>query len=711
MFTPLVGGVNFYAAMQREYTRAVSQWRQARMRRSLLIFSAIVLVLLAAVKGISLISDAQSLRSEVSGQTNAALSALAQGKQELLSGDFLNAETSFGAAGSAFTTLRNTLRGYAFVLTVLSGVLPRQGAEVAAAYDIARAGASLSYALSQVSKLSEDTPSGGGAGQDGTQLDSIDVSSGLEKVAHIGVAVLPKLKDADRALREINPWVVPPEYRSQFDALRAHLPVAISLLEQLERSRDLTLALAGAQGIKRYLFIFQNSNELRPTGGFLGSLALVDIQGGKISNIEIPQGGTYDVSGQLALSLRAPKALQRVNPYWNIQDANWFPDFPTSARKIMWFYERAGGRTVDGVVAVNAQVIESLLRATGPLTLEEYGVTLDADNVLSTLETVIEHGDDKALNIPKRILAELFPKLLERALESPESQGVRFLEVLFSGLETKDIIPYFSDARAQALVTAGGWSGAIAPPAEALGVGGSRINDSLYLVNANIGGGKTDGVIEELVDQTASLESDGRVRETVTLHRTHRGSSDDLLRGSENVEYIRFYVPQGSQFIAADGFTPLSEDEFMQPDAGAPEDGDLAAVERDPFVDEHSGTRITDEFGYSVFGNWMRVGPGESVTARIQYYLPGTLKMPRPFTLFGIPFGPEGASYKMSIKSQPGARNIFYASHLALPSGTKVDLASSGVEVQCVSKSKNLGCGAGMQGALERDTAWVLHWR
>ena len=42
----------------------------------------------------------------------------------------------------------------------------------------------------------------------------------------------------------------------------------------------------GTNQNKRYLLVFQNNAEMRASGGFIGSFALVDLAGGKIKNIE-----------------------------------------------------------------------------------------------------------------------------------------------------------------------------------------------------------------------------------------------------------------------------------------------------------------------------------------------------------------------------------------------------------------------------------------
>ena len=71
-----------------------------------------------------------------------------------------------------------------------------------------------------------------------------------------------------------------------------------------------------------------------------------------------------------------------MSAVWTMHDANWFPNFPTSAEKVSWFYEKTGGRTVDGVIAITPELLRDLLAITGPIDMPEYDKTINADNFI-----------------------------------------------------------------------------------------------------------------------------------------------------------------------------------------------------------------------------------------------------------------------------------------------------------------------------------------
>ena len=59
------------------------------------------------------------------------------------------------------------------------------------------------------------------------------------------------------------------------------------------------------------------------------------------------------------------------SPVLILRDANWFPDFPTSALYAESLYAYRYSHSVDGVIAFDQHLLVSLLEATGPLQVEE----------------------------------------------------------------------------------------------------------------------------------------------------------------------------------------------------------------------------------------------------------------------------------------------------------------------------------------------------
>ena len=152
---------------------------------------------------------------------------------------------------------------------------------------------------------------------------------------------------------------------------------------------------------------------------------------------------------------------------------------------------------------------------------------------------------------------------------------------------------------------------------------------------------------------------DGSIVNTVTITRSHLGSTADLWEKVANVSYLRLYVPQGSTLLSTDGFDDDPSVRYLLPDLDAIADIDLEAIEKTSLFDEHTGMRITAEAEKTVFGNWISIDPGETQTVTVQYMLPFKLNVGGLFN--------RTDKYSLLLQMQPGAENVFFQSTVQIP--------------------------------------------
>ena len=150
-------------------------------------------------------------------------------------------------------------------------------------------------------------------------------------------------------------------------------------------------AILGWDGPRRYLVLTQNPAELRPTGGFIGSYGIIAFDKGRITErsfrdiylLDLPWDYPFiKPPTELANYLLGPKQP------WQLADANWSPDFPTSAQDAIRLYTNESGDTrIDGVLGITTYTIDELLKVTGPITVPEYGATIaSGETTLKTLQ-------------------------------------------------------------------------------------------------------------------------------------------------------------------------------------------------------------------------------------------------------------------------------------------------------------------------------------
>lgn len=293
-----------------------------------------------------------------------------------------------------------------------------------------------------------------------------------------------------------------------------------------------------------YLVLFQNNAELRPSGGFLGSFATVDITKTGYENLRIDTNiYKRDNAFTARTKIDPPEPLLGVaaDNAWAMRDSNWDLDFRDAAERVSWFYEQEAGEPVDGVIAVNATVLQDLLTVTGPLPLPNSDDELTAENFFDTLHYKIEkeyfHDPDaRRLNEPKSILRDLVPTL-QRALVRLEvaSQLVPLGE---QQLAERHIQLFHTDLAVEQKILAAGWGGALA----------DTDDDYLLINNASVGGRKSSLNMIQEVALTLRPTAAGTAH---TLLITRRHTGDGVWPDHTNNNYTRVVVPATATLTAA----------------------------------------------------------------------------------------------------------------------------------------------------------------
>ncbi len=436
-------------------------------------------------------------------------------------------------------------------------------------------------------------------------------------ITHLRAAV-PNYEKALENLQAVKPDVLPLQYQGVFKDYRTLFASIFTDLKNLANLGDAVQEAFGGKGLRRYLLIFQNVSEIRATGGFMGSFAILTVKDGEIINLEVPPNGTYDLKKQLDIYVEPPRPMLLSNRRWEFQDANWFPDFPASAEKILWFYQHSRNETADGVIAINSTVLERILGVIGPVTDEKRGLVLTQENAINTIQQKVETWDaEKKDYRPKQIITDLSQTFLEYFKNIEPQNLLPLLVNLQESLGQKEVQVYFTDFKTERAIKDFGWGGQI--------LNTNANQDYLMVVNTNIQGQKTDANIKQVISHQAVIADDGSITDTVTIARTHTGINDGSLYGGTNIDYIRLYVPQGTELISANGFTWPEEKYFRAPDSWTKKDAFLAEMEKEIKIDAQSGTRITNEFNKTAFGNWIITEPGQTSQIEFVYRIPSNV--------------------------------------------------------------------------------------
>ncbi len=565
--------------------------------------AVILFILFVPSKARTYYFDLKSTANKVSNNSTAGFSSLRDSTSALMSGNLEGAQESLTNALQNFDQAVTVLNNKHRLLQTIISAIPIMNNEIQSRQKLITAGQKISLGNTYLLKgLSE------------IRVGSSTITKNLALLgAHLTFS-LPHYQTALTDLQKVDSDILPFEYQSTFKEFRILFSAYVGDLKNIVKLNSAIQEIFGGHGLRRYLLVFQNPAEIRPTGGFMGSFALIDVKDGKIINIDIPSGGSYDLQGQLTEYVIPPAPLLLSNKRWEFQDANWFPDFPASAKKMLWFYRHSRNLTADGVIAINASVINRLLSIIGPISEKNHNVVLDKENALVTIQNIVEYGSEKKENKPKQILSDLAPLFINNFKKMPTRAILPMLANLEDALRQKEIQSYFTDDNTENTIKEFGWSGAI------LNTGPDQ--DYLFVVNTNIQGQKSDAKIKQAVSHQAVIQPDGTILDSVVISREHTGQTGEKLYGQTNIDYLRIYVPAGSELVRAGGFTWPDEQKFKAPESWYKKDALLNDLEKEIGVDNKSGTRITSEFGKTAFANWIITEPGKTTQVQFIYKLP-----------------------------------------------------------------------------------------
>ncbi len=624
-----------------------------KIKKSIYLFSFIAVSILIILIAVPFFQKGLGVKERVLGVSTEGYQDLENAAEnikgqnfEVSSSDFKKAYEKFSEISKNLDQLGGGISGAVRYIPYISKFSSARFA-VEAGKHMALAGESLNEAARTLSSLKNPI-----AEKSDDKISLLDIFRATEenlKTAKIELAAVRE------NMEKINIDDLPEDKRVKFMEVKEKLPEIARLTESFLANSDIFIDLLGGNGPRKYLFLFQNNQEMRATGGFIGSYGLLDINSGRVRKFFVD--GIFNPDGQLKDKIVPPKPVQKMSAAWSLHDSNWWPDFPTSARKAILFYEKTGGPTADGIIAITPVVMEKLLKITGPVEMEEYGVTLDADNFIEKTQYEVEADYDKSENNPKKILADLAVIVLDRVFNTKDFDTVlKISGVISEGLSQKHILLYSENKDLQKIISEKKWSGEIL----------NTSKDYLNVINTNINGYKTDGIISENIEHTAEIQNDGSIIDTLTITRKHNGGGSAYSWWNKvNADYMRVYAPLGSKLLEVSGQTREFDEPPLDYDAlGFKRDPDLQKEEESMTIDEEAGTRIYNDSGKTVFANWTYVSPRETVAVKYKYLL--------PFRIFYEP-NKSFDSYSLLAQKQAGSAGSEFSSKVEYPRNYNIE--------------------------------------
>jgi hypothetical protein len=351
---------------------------------------------------------------------------------------------------------------------------------------------------------------------------------------------------------------IDPGLGKYFVTFQKEIPLVQTSLETVEKLLPIIPTLLGIGKPTNYLIEVLDSSELRPGGGFLGSYGIATLTGGRLTSAHITDTYLLDKAYRAAghiIPLPSAYSWFDIAPDWSLRDSNLEADFPTSARYAEENYLREGGKVpVQGVLAITPAFIQQTLEITGPIYIPEYDKMVTSQNLVDLIHYYLlgpgyQGGSvpspDGLSSVNQHFVALLAEHLLARVRQLPSSALPKLLQLMIGSVHSKDLQIYLNMSIAESLLQTYHLDASIQSPA----------GDSLFVVDANIGGDKANNVITNTLVDQVTIDTQGNAIHHTTIRYawTRRGSvyGSPLYR-----DYVRVYIPPHSMLQKQDGWQP-----------------------------------------------------------------------------------------------------------------------------------------------------------
>lgn len=435
-----------------------------------------------------------------------------------------------------------------------------------------------------------------------------------------------------------------PLFKDKADLAKDDILQLLSVVETGQSFVGLLPKIVPREGEKKYLLLFQNNMELRPTGGFIGSFAVLGFRNGTLSEFTIYD--VYDADGQLKGHVEPPMPIRKYLPQvnWFLRDSNWNVDFQESVEMAQWFLEKEIGIAVDGVIGIDVTMAKLLLDATGPVYLTDYQENITKDNVFEKTHLYTQKDFFPGSRQKKDFLGSLIRSIREK-LTSQDTSLLALLSSFQKGSEQKHLLFSFFDPSVQSVFNINKWAGSLPKNIKQEG----DINDFFAIREANLGVNKVNYSLKRHIEHTVNIKEEAIYGNLTVIYDNQ--DQNNQAGGAPYKNYIRVYLAGDASVdgISIDGKRMVT----------VPAEKNPLVYEKKDFF-KNLGDRLEleqgDENGFLMLGFFLEVPQAAQKVVSVQYLLPKDKVA-----------GSKAFSYRLTVSKQPGTDDDPFVVNVSYP--------------------------------------------
>jgi hypothetical protein len=409
-----------------------------------------------------------------------------------------------------------------------------------------------------------------------------------------------------------------PKYLQDFVLQYKELITEIDdVVRPLEKVSQFLPDLLGVEERKRYLILLQNDGEIRSTGGWISSYAIVAIEGGQIRELFVDD--IYNAEGTLKVkgyNYKNPLSMIKAlgdTPY-TFSIVNWDPNLDSvMTNSEQFIYDLGKGNDIDGLITIDTVFLQKLIDKWGGIEVPGESEIITSSNLYSKIfemHTEFTPGSTRKSTFLANLANESVRKLLSSDFNGYKDVG----EVIVQSLDEKHIQATFKNTLAKGYFDSSNWDGNL----------DSKYQSAPINIDWNWGGNKANLYIKK----NHTLEIDIKDENTIDYKyqiAIQNDSNSNTYPEGEYVNYVRIFLPADATLM---GITGIKDNKYD----------------------------VYNEGGYKIVGGWFNVPIKENKIVEISYRLSSNIGS------VGFPLVKDDTHYYMDIDifKQPGSRKDAY---------------------------------------------------
>ncbi|MGO9872242.1 MAG: DUF4012 domain-containing protein [Acidimicrobiia bacterium] len=310
---------------------------------------------------------------------------------------------------------------------------------------------------------------------------------------------------------------------------------------------DALIDMLGGSGPRRFLIFSQNPDEVRPTGGFIGTYGVLSTSNGHVTLDDFdstsswysthPQAALQPAQAALPLHLDSPPEAQ------TIANVNATADFSAAGTLAATLWSRGGEPPVNGVISMTPAVMARIVGVLGPVTVPGYDETITAANLVAQVDFHTHFEAPPAGGGRKDYHVALVHVVAQQLLDAPASKWDPLAHAMAAGFDAREAMAWSNEPVIQNALVERAWDGTLPT------VSGDFFDDAEFEYAAKNGGG-----LHRTFDHNVVVHADGsaQITTTVTIANTLPANYGyDHTLNIDSLSLITIYGPDGATLGAA----------------------------------------------------------------------------------------------------------------------------------------------------------------